>query len=971
MKKSFLISTFITAGIAALAVFVFRTSSTGEFMLDRKLTEESGEKAMRAKEAAEHRYNLLKDENGEVKLEYFEAALVQANEMRQMSNRSGALGLNWEELGPDNVGGRTRAILIDKRDPSNNTIYAGGVSGGLWKSTDGANTWTRINTWNEWLTVSWIDQGPGPDYNIYVSTGEGLAYQGASKFQSGSVGNGIYKLTSNDAPVRITPSAFDGNTMTDANQWSIVNRVAANPVDASHILASTGTGLYETRDGGNSWTAVTLPAGLSGGSADVKFSKDGVHVYAVVGGTNRLVHSGNGGISWNRVSNANNPGFPQTVGRIEVAIAPSNSEIAYILVATAQGCTFGAYRTGDGGATWQTIGTKGPLFDPFMENCQGWYDNTIAVSPADPNKVYAGGVEFYTWSDQSGWKLADAGLGASEVNPNYIHPDKHTIVIADNDPNLMYIGHDGGINKSTNALSAFPFPTYVVKNRGYNVTQFYSVGAALSGEVLGGTQDNGTQYVNYKGNTKMAARRVTGGDGTYAEISHIDPRVMFAGVYFGSNYRSGNGGSSFEGFNDIKIDPQGHGQPSRCGGQEDNNAQFISPFWLFESKNAANGLQTAPFKATDRNYLTGEVVTVESKVGKFKFQHTLTSDVAQGATVQVPDPIRSRYFAHSNCGVWVTPDALELGAIPRWFRLATSLNGIPESMASTDDANTLYVGTSAGRVYKFPNFNARMDTASYLPGNTITSVYTNTSQFVNTQVTNRPIEGVSVDPTNPDHAVCVIAGFSSSNQPHVYETTNGGATWSPLTGLPNMPVYDVVVHGPDKVVVGTELGIWSWDGSQWYEENDGYATAGDPGMPRVPVFRLMEKPLYDQECKVIYAGTHGRGMWRTTTLIGNSCKTVASINNPANDNAVSNLNIFPNPVAGNGKVSLTLDKPSDVTIRIMDVTGRIYSEKVYKEGVAGVNTFDFSVDGLSNGNYMLAATVGNSRTQARLFVVNK
>ncbi len=162
MKKQVLLSGTTAIALIAIAAFVFRTPSVGEFRLE-KIKEEGSNKSMRAKEAAEHRFNKLKDENGDVKAEYFDNAINQANQMKQLSNRAGALNLNWEELGPDNVGGRTRAILIDKRDPSNNTVYAGGVGGGMWKSTDGANTWTRLSNWNEWITISWIDQGPAPD----------------------------------------------------------------------------------------------------------------------------------------------------------------------------------------------------------------------------------------------------------------------------------------------------------------------------------------------------------------------------------------------------------------------------------------------------------------------------------------------------------------------------------------------------------------------------------------------------------------------------------------------------------------------------------------------------------------------------------------------------------------------------------------------------------------------------------------
>ena len=81
--------------------------------------------------------------------------------------------------------------------------------------------------------------------------------------------------------------------------------------------------------------------------------------------------------------------------------------------------------------------------------------------------------------------------------------------------------------------------------------------------------------------------------------------------------------------------------------------------------------------------------------------------------------------------------------------------------------------------------------------------------------------------------------------------------------------------------------------------------------------------------------------------------------------------MFPNPVSNTGKVSLVLDKPADVTVRIMDITGKLMSEQVYRNGQAGENTFDFSAENLPSGTYMLAATVANTRTQARLFIVRK
>ncbi len=965
MRKQILLCLVSALLVGATTYRLTEESGLGAFKLESaKGNEESGiNKARNAKEAMEWRYDRLKDENGNFYYSYLRDAIKHADQMQHAGSRSG-LGLQWEELGPDNVGGRTRAILIDRRDPSDNTIYAGGVGGGMWKSLDKGNTWSRLPNWNQWLAVSCITQGP--DNSIYVGTGEGLAQITGSSLNSGSMGNGIFKLDANDNPQQITPDNFTNNALVPNDVWSAVNRIAINPTDAQSMVAATGKGLYQSFDGGASWAQVSV-TGISGGqsAADVKWASDGINVFAAVGGNNKMIMSPNGGLSWSKVTNVTSPGFPTTQGRIEIAIAPNDPNVVYVSVSAPGGCTYGVYRSGDGGATWASIGNKGPLFDPFGGQCQGWYDNVIAVSPTDANKVYLGGVDFYTWSDQSGWKLADAGLGGGNTNPNYIHPDKHCITISANNPNLMFVGCDGGVYRSTDAITSFPYPNYSVKNRGYNVTQNYSVGAGIGGEVLGGAQDNGTNYIDFTGNTKMAAKEVIGGDGIYAEISHIDPRISFGGVYFGAVRRSGNKTSSYDGFFDIKIDQQGFGQPSRCGGQMDANAPFITPFYLGETRNASNGVNTVPFVA-DRSYAAGDVVSLQSKAGKYPFQATLPTAVGNGDTVLINDPVRSRLFLTSNCGVWLTSDALDLGIIPKWFKLMDGMSGLANAYAATPNGDILFVGTSGGIVYRFGSMNARCDTTTYPPGSaTYGKIYKNNSQYSSkTVASGRSIEGIAVDPYDTNHVVATVAGFSSSNQPHVYESMDGGQTWVPDTaGLPNMPVYDVVIHDANTIVIGSELGIWSWDGSSWHEENN--------GLPRVPVFRLIEKELFAENCPVMYIGTHGRGMWRSTTLTPSSCQTSTAITDPKNNASISGLNVFPNPVSSSSKISLTLEKSDAVTLRVFDMTGRLYKEVTYKNTIAGENLFELDASGLSNGTYLLAATVANVRTQSRLFVVSK
>ena len=930
-------------------------------------------------DAEKWRFDRLKDENGNFDPSYVTQALLQADNFRLNNSRSNGLGLQWQELGPDNVGGRTRAILIDKRDATNQTIYAGGVSGGMWKSTDGAVTWTRLSAWNNWLGIASIAQGPAPDYNIYVGTGvgndgTGNFYTGTS-FASSHYGNGIFKLNAIDSPILITPNVMPGtlyNPNIAADQWFTVNRIAVNQTNANQIIAGTLKGLYRTTNGGLSWTQISLtPASLNSVMvSDVKWSNDGKNIFAsFVSGT--LVKSNDGGTTWTTVTSANS-GYSTTSGRIELAIAPSKSNVVYALQASAAGATKGLYQSGDGGNTWITVAVGGPLFQLFEESGttgsgQGGYDNTIAVSPSDPTKFYMGGVNFYTGSTSSGVHAADNYYG-NESNPYYCHPDKHAIVIADNNPDLMFIGCDGGIFKSEDALASFPNPTYTARNRGYNVTQNYGIAAGLDGSVIGGAQDNGTNYINYYGNSFGSAAQVLGGDGMLNAVSQINTNFYFGAIYYAALYRSADHSATYSGYFDVKIDPNGQGGAGVCGANTvSGDASFCTPYYLGETKNAVNGSKKVAFVA-DRNYAAGDIASVTSATGDYQFNVTLSQSVDSGVSVQVDDPVRSRVFLSTVCGVYFTNDALNNKIIPRWYKLAPSITGNASSFVTTPDGNNLYIGTDAGYVFKYSNLNTHADTVSYPPGTSVGIAYLAASTDITKTVvaSSRDIEGIDVDPTDNNHVVAVVAGFSTSNaQAHVYESHDGGVTWvADTTGLPNMPVYSVVVHDAHTIIIGTEFGVWSWDGSRWHEENT--------NLTRVPVYRMVERNLYADGCKVLYVGTHGRGMWRCTTLTPASCRTdIGTAVNNVKPNAITNLSVFPNPVRNSAKISLNLDNSANVTLRVFDMAGKLHKEISYHNAPAGTNLYDLDASELSSGNYLLSATVADTRTLSRMFVVTK
>ena len=177
----------------------------------------------------------------------------------------------------------------------------------------------------------------------------------------------------------------------------------------------------------------------------------------------------------------------------------------------------------------------------------------------------------------------------------------------------MLVGSDVGVTLCNNALSGFPDKlNFIQKNKGYATLQVYGMGAGAAGEVFSGNQDNGSQYIDGLGSSPMAAQEVTGGDGVYAEISNLDPDIMFSGIYYGDLRRSVNRGLSASSFLDGNIDRNSCGKitcttsASACA---TNYAPFIYPFYLMETSNRANQDNTATLIARNDTLLLASGAT--------------------------------------------------------------------------------------------------------------------------------------------------------------------------------------------------------------------------------------------------------------------------------------------------------------------------------------------------------------------------
>ena len=489
--------------------------------------------------------------------------------------------LEWESMGPDNGGGRTRAIVVDR--DSSNVVYVGSVSGGLFKSRNGGATWRSMSDPTHNLAVVSICQTANGD--LYYGTGEFpyLGYGGGGSSSTPAfIGGGIFKSSDRGRTWTRLASTVP-SASTPGGEWTSVARMEAHPTNANVVYAGTTGGFKRSADGGQTWTTT-----LSGMVRDMTISSSGE---LWVANNGKTMFSNDEGLTWVEKSTPTPgaTGLPRRTSRTRMAVSPQNNDIVY--VAQLSGSALSAvYRSADKGATWTKIGQKSAQFDPMCTSgrCQGEYDFLFAVSPKDPNHIWLGGITVWDWQQTMGWRQVSttSGFGGGG-NPFYLHSDNHEMVFDPKNPNTAYIGNDGGIFKSTDHGY-----TWTERNYDYRTYQFYAFGMGRDRKLIGGTQDNGTTYVDGRGNTAVAGKRLlinnAYADGGHADISWLRPKVMFAENQNGDLGRSDDDGESFQRFySPIMTAAESRGY---------SLSNWIMPYKLWETTNDPGSIDSARFE---------------------------------------------------------------------------------------------------------------------------------------------------------------------------------------------------------------------------------------------------------------------------------------------------------------------------------------------------------------------------------------
>jgi photosystem II stability/assembly factor-like uncharacterized protein len=439
-------------------------------------------------------------------------------------------GLGARNIGSAAMSGRVAALAATKED-GRLTVYVGAASGGVWKSSNGGTTFKPVFDKEAVQSIGAITIDPQSPKTIWVGTGE------AWTRNSTSVGEGIYKSTDGGdswTNMGLKNSERISKIFVDPKNSNTVYACVPGKLWSD----SEDRGVYKTTDGGKSWNKILKGTNLSTGCAMMSMNpQDSKVLFASLwdfrrkgwtfrsGGENPTVPSGSGffqtsdgGATWKELDEKSATGLPaKPWGRIAVTIAPSKPNVVYAMIESTRSALF---RSDDGGKTWdERDRSNWMVWRPF-------YFANLIVDPKNENKIYKPDL-ILIMSEDGGKSFSGIGNGA--------HGDFHDVWVNPENSDHLIAGDDGGVWYSYDGGNAW------WKGNNLPISQFYhvSVDQADPYHVFGGLQDNSvwigdSQYPG--GITNGRWENLFGGDGFWVFPDPADPNYVYAesqGGYIG------------------------------------------------------------------------------------------------------------------------------------------------------------------------------------------------------------------------------------------------------------------------------------------------------------------------------------------------------------------------------------------------------------------------------------------------------
>ena len=438
-------------------------------------------------------------------------------------------GLRWRSIGPFR-GGRVNGVSGVPGQP--NTFYFGSVGGGVWKTTNAGRTWNPIFDSQPIASIGAIGVAPSNPNVVYVGTGE------ADMRSQISYGNGMYKST--DAGKTWSHIGLDntrqiGRVLVDPQNPDVVFVAALGHVYG----ANPDRGVYRTRDGGATWQKV-LFKGNDVGAIDLNFDPTTSQtIYASLWNTRRppwsiyppsygpgsgLYKSTDGGANWQQLTS----GLPTDgVGRIGVAVAPSNRSRVYAIVDAKEG---GLFRSDDAGATFVKASGDARIWG------RGWYFGKIVVDPKNADLLYISNTGVYRSRD--GGRTFGEPFKGSPGGDDY-----HQLWISPEDSNRMILGGDQGAVISVDGLNDHPTWSSWLNQATAQVYRI-AVDNAFPYWVTGAQQDSGAVRVRSRGRFAGITMRdweplCAGGESGYTAPDPLNPDIVYGGTVEKCNVSTG------------------------------------------------------------------------------------------------------------------------------------------------------------------------------------------------------------------------------------------------------------------------------------------------------------------------------------------------------------------------------------------------------------------------------------------------
>lgn len=875
MKRKFLLSCLTLLLIAMVSLLLWHQSkkSNTSTLLARSMDESKEEEEQRNLPAAyikarlQYEYDMVKDpRTGLIPPGIYarEKALARTLPVKGeggFSSRTTALN-TYLPAGPNNIGGRTRAVEYDRRynGTTNQVIIAGCVSGGIMRSADGGQTWTLVTPSEDVHSFTALAQDPRPGFQNVWYAGSGEAFgNSASEVGATYLGFGIWKSVDNGVswtklPLTITDlngaTIGAGSEIAFDHPFDIVHRIVVHPISGDVFIAGHRR-LVRSTDGGASFSVVfagNQAANTATGQMDVVVSNAGLLYLGVNGGNPDAavrgvwVSASGATNSWTRIAGGQTIGVDSLDGwrgnsyngrskRIVLALAPSNQNIGYVYYENGLSseppqlqpeADLFRFTLADNVYSWSNRSANMPDIaggnlsgsDPL--ELQGGYNMEISVKPDNPDAVFIGGTNLYRSTDGFSTNTNTAWIGGYATNFTYSqypnsHSDIHRLVFNPANANQAICGNDGGIQVSSNIMDAVVNWQML---RNYQTLQYYTVAIDPTpgrNNFAGGAQDNGVRFRDRSGIFGTAPadsnnhRLLFSADGATVAIS----TEVSGNQYLYESIQNGD-------LRRVRLtsSPTTSGNIAPTGltaGPGGGFGEFVTNFRL-----VADNTEDLYYVNYSRLFRTTSASTVSSSSG-----WTEMTGVRQ--SVNPTNPLGTN----------------------------VAIRGTANTRGPYTTSHVLYIGTTNGKILRLDN-----------PRNAAPETF---PQEITPFGLVGNVQDIAVNPNNDDEVIAVVSNYNTAS---IWWTTNGKSAvpqWTNVEGnlaLPSIRSCAIVVkkdaaNNPvTEYYVGTSVGLYSATSlsasTTWVREGG-----------NVLNYAVVQSLSYRPTDNVLLVGTHGNGMYFT------------------------------------------------------------------------------------------------------------